>query len=101
MLILGQKYKFTTLEQERLGKKFSSINTIIYKDKNPAEVIDEIKTALNQEDFTVVVLNTKVKVDDAIIKFLTNLKFDKKFKTIKFIGIEHFLEEYLHKCFYS
>ena len=99
MLILGEKYKFTTLELERLGKKFTNINTLNYKDKSPSEVIEEIKTSFDQEDFTVVVLNTKAKVDDAIIKFLTNLKFDKKFKNIKFIGIEHFLEEYLHKCF--
>jgi len=96
MIILGQKYTFTELELKRLNNKFSSINSIIYKEQEPKEVIAEIEAQL-QNGFTLIVLNTKVKVDNKIIKYLANLKF--KFSKFKIISIEHFLEEYLHKCY--
>jgi len=38
-------------------------------------------------------------VGDEIIKYLTNLQFEKRNKEIKIIFIEHFLEEFLHKCY--
>ena len=41
-------------------------------------------------------LNTKAKVDDEIIKYLTSLQFEEK---IRIITIERFLEDYLHKCY--
>ena len=99
MLILGQKYNFTDLELQRLNKKFSSIKTIAYKDKNPDDVIDEIEELLKKDSFTIIVLNTKAKVDEKIIKYLTNLKFNIQNSTFKIISIEHFLEEYLQKCY--
>ena len=99
MLILGQKYQFTALELERLEKKFAQIHTIHYRDRNPSDVIEELKEKLAGDSFTLVLLNTKAKVDDGLIKYLTNLKFDKDFKHIRFMGIEHFLEEYLEKCY--
>ena len=99
MLILGQKYIFTDLELQRLQSKFVAIKNITYKDHNPSEVIETIKELLKNNNHKVIVLNTKVKVDDSIIKFLTNLKFEDAYSHIKFIGIEHFLEEYLHKCY--
>ena len=99
MLLLGQKYKFTKLELQRLNKKFNSINTVIYKDKESAEVIDNINKILNKDSYTVIVLNTKEKVDDDIIKYLTNLKFKIQNSKFKIISIEHFLEEYLYKCY--
>lgn len=99
MLVLGEKYIFTTLELERLNKKFNMIDSIIYKNKIAKDVITNIENILNDNEFTVVVLNTKAKVDDDIIKFLTNLKFDDRFKHIRLIAIEHFLEEYLYKCY--
>ena len=71
MLILGQKYNFTDLELQRLNKKFSSIKAIAYKDKNPDDVIDEIEELLKKDSFTIIVLNTKAKVDEKIIKYLT------------------------------
>jgi len=98
MLILGQKYKFTSLELERLNKKFKIIETIIYKDREAKEVIHQIDESL-KNNFTTIVLNTKVKVDDEIIKYLTNLKYSSKNKKFKIISIEHFLEEYLFKCY--
>ena len=99
MLILGQKYNFTDLELQRLNKKFSSIKTIAYKDKNPDDVIAEIEELLKKDSFTIIVLNTKAKVDEKIIKYLTNLKFNIQNSTFKIISIEHFLEEYLQKCY--
>jgi len=98
MLILGQKYKFTSLELERLNKRFKIIETIVYKDKEAQEVIHQIDESL-KNNFTTIVLNTKIKVDNEIIKYLTNLKFSFKDVKFKIIGIEHFLEEYLFKCY--
>ena len=97
MLILGEKYKFTSLEMQRLNKKFNTIKSVIYKDKESCDVIEEIDQVIKNDNLAVIVLNTKVKVDDEIIKYLTNLKF--KYKNIKIISIEHFLEEYLYKCY--
>ena len=41
-------------------------------------------------------MNTKMKVDDEIIKFFTNLQFE---KNISIITIEKFMEKYLQKCY--
>jgi len=99
VLILGQKYKFTELEQQRLYKRFSSVNKIIYDNENPKDVINSIEAVLQTDRFGTIVLNTKAKVDNEIIKYLTNLKYDEDHKNIKMISIEHFLEEYLYKCY--
>jgi len=101
MLILGQKYTLTDLEIQRLNKKVNSLNTIVYKDKDPLGVIAEIKHYLDKDKFSIIVLNTKIKVDNEIIKYLTNLKFDDNSKEVEIISIEHFLEKYLHKCYIS
>lgn len=98
MLILGNKYAFTELELKRLNKKFDKINTIFYEQIEPQEVISQIEENI-KNGFTVIVLNTKVKVDDEIIKYLTDLKFKIKTSKFKIISIEHFLEEYLYKCY--
>jgi len=97
MLILGEKYKFTSLEVAQLKKRFLDISTIDYKDTKPIDVIESIENTLKDDSLNIIVLNTKVKVDDEIIKYLTNLKFS--YKDIKIISIEHFLEEYLYKCY--
>ncbi len=99
MLVLGEKYTLTILEMERLEKKFNHIDFIVYKDENEEEVIKKIESLLLKNQFTLIVLNTKAKVDDKIIKYLTTLKFDSRFKHIRLIGIEQFLEKYLHKCY--
>lgn len=99
MIILGRKYKFTELEIERLNKKFSSITTIKYTNRSSEEVLAEIENATKQNDFDILVLNTKAKVGDSIIKYLTNLQFEKRKKKIRIISIENFMEEFLHKCY--
>jgi len=99
MLILGQKYKFTALELERLNKRFKDNQIIIYKDKDPQDVISQVELSLSKSLVQVIVLNTKVQVDEKIIKYLTNLKYSEKHNKVKIITIEHFLEEYLQKCY--
>lgn len=99
MLILGRKYKFTQLELERLNKKFSSITTIKYTNRPEADVLKDIANSATQNDFDILVLNTKAKVGDKIIKYLTNLQFEKRKKKIRIISIENFMEEFLHKCY--
>ncbi len=99
MLVLGRKYYFTELEIERLNKKFDHIEYMKYKDEDPDKIIQDICDILETYKYTLVVLNTKARVDDKIIKFLTHIKFDKRFKHIKFIDILNFTEEYLNKCY--
>ena len=99
MLILGRKYKFTQLELDRLNKKFKSITTVRYTNRSQEEVLAELESAAKETDFDILVLNTKAKVGDAIIKYLTNLQFEKRKKKIRIISIEHFMEEFLHKCY--
>ena len=98
MIILGEKYTFTELELQRLYKKFSTIEKIVYKDEEPKDVIAKIEKSIEDKTF-IIVLNTKAKVDDEIIKYLTNLKFNIQYATLKIISIEHFLEKYLFKCY--
>ena len=98
MIILGDKYTFTNLELQRLDKKFATINQISYKYEKPKDVIAQIEANI-QSETSIIVLNTKAKVDDEIIKYLTNLKFNIQHSTLKIISIEHFLEQYLFKCY--
>jgi lipopolysaccharide/colanic/teichoic acid biosynthesis glycosyltransferase len=99
MLVLGRKYKFTQLELDRLNKKFNNIVTIKYTKKDQDEVLKEIETAASQNEFDILVLNTKAKVEDNIIKYLTKLQFEKRNKKIQIITIEQFVEKYFNKCY--
>lgn len=99
MLVLGRKYKFTDLELARLSKKFKNVTTIRYRNRDEKEVLGKLEGAVSQNDFDFLVLNTKAKVGDSIIKYLTNLQFEKRKKKIKIITIEQFVEKYLHKCY--
>lgn len=99
MLILGRKYKFTQRELEQLSKKSKNITTIRYKDRPEKEVLKELEIATNKSDFDLLVLNTSAKVGNDIIKYLTNLQFEIHKTPVKIISIEHFLEEYLYKCY--
>lgn len=96
MLVLGRKYKFTDLEKKRLDKKNHNINILKYRNKDPKDVLDDIKEHINKKSINTIVLNTKVKVNDEIIKYLTSLQFE---KNIKIITIEKFMEKYLQKCY--
>jgi len=99
MLILGEKYQFTDLEKKQLNKKFDTITTIKYKKESAKDVINRIDQILKNDAFTIIVLNTKAKVDDEIIRFLTNIKFKIARTKFEILSIEHFLEKYLYKCY--
>jgi lipopolysaccharide/colanic/teichoic acid biosynthesis glycosyltransferase len=99
MLIIGEKYNFTDIEQKRLNSKFKNRYIIKYKNRSSTDVIKEIENHLTTHNIQLIVLNTKAKVDNSIIKYLTNLKFDKRYKYLQTISMEHFLEKYLFKCY--
>ncbi|MGI6722775.1 MAG: sugar transferase [Arcobacteraceae bacterium] len=96
MIVLGRKYKFTELEKQRLNKKFKKQIVIKYTQRDPNEVLNEIKTLVEQTNITLIVLNTRATVPDEIIKYFTSLRFE---RNITLITIEQFVEKYLHKCY--
>ncbi|PIF04250.1 MAG: sugar transferase [Arcobacter sp.] len=96
MLILGEKYKFTEFEKQILHKKNITLNTVEYNRKNPEEVLQEIEKLLKKGKIKIILLNTKAKVADDIVRYLTNIQFE---KDIELISIETFMEKYLHKCY--
>lgn len=69
---------------------------IAYADKDPQDVLEKIKSIISKEIKTVIVLNTKAKVDNEIVKYLTLVQFE---NNIRITTIEDFLEECLHKCY--
>ena len=89
MIILGGKYKFIPLEIDKLQKKFS-----LHFIKNHKNTINEIENILEKETKKTVVLNIKSPSKE-LIQYLTNLEL----KGIKYITIEHFLENYLYKLY--
>lgn len=99
MLILGEKYEFTALELETINKKFKKIIQVKYAQRSQDDVLKEIRECVNEENFDIIVLNTKAKVGDEIIMYLTKLQFKKRRNRIKIIAIENFMEEYLKKCY--
>ena len=74
MIVLGRKYKFTKFEKLRLRKKFNKRLIIKYSDRDPLEVLEELKILVAKTDAHLIVLNTKAKVPDELIKYLTNLQ---------------------------
>ncbi len=95
MIILGDRYRFTALELERLGKKFKAITQVSYKDIAAEETIEMIRGILQEKKRSLIVLNTKAKLPDALLTYLTKLEL----QGISYMTIEHFFEAYLHKCY--
>ena len=96
MIVLGRKYKFTEFEKARLNKKFKNQFIIKYSQRDPFEVLEELKCLLDKTKVKIIVLNTRYTVPNEVIKYLTNLQFE---RNIKLITIEQFMEEYLHNCY--
>ncbi|XPV81655.1 MAG: sugar transferase [Halarcobacter sp.] len=96
MLILGKKYKFTKFEKQRLKKRNIKTTVIRYIDRDSKDVLKEIKETIEKKDCKTIVLNTKIAIDDEIIKYLTNLQFK---ENVAMISIEKFMEKYLQKCY--
>lgn len=99
LIILGKKHSFTKRELEELCLKFTSIKNIFYANKEPQLVIAQLTKLLDEGIKTVIVLNTQVSVDNSIIQYLSDLKFNQNFKHLYISNLEHFMEKTLYKCY--
>lgn len=97
MIILGDRYTFSEIELNRLKKRFNTIDHISYKTLSTNECINQIEETLDSNNKKLIVLNTKATLDPKLLTFLTKLEV----RGIQYITIEHFLENYLHKCLIS
>jgi lipopolysaccharide/colanic/teichoic acid biosynthesis glycosyltransferase len=97
MIILGDRYTFSKIEQERLKRRFKTITTVSYKNIDSKENIRTIKLLLEDSKATLILLNTKVKLPHKFLTYLTKLEL----KGVRYITLEQFLEEYLNKCYIS
>ena len=82
MIVLGRKYKFTEFEKARLNKKFKNQFIIKYSQRDPFEVLEELKCLLDKTKVKIIVLNTRYTVPNEVIKYLTNLQFERNIKLI-------------------
>ncbi len=98
MIILGKKCKITEADMSKIGIAKNNIHYISEKAKNPDKIIEEIKSHLHLLKHNNIILNTHEKVDSSIIKFLTNVQYE---KSTHIYTMEHFFEEKLLKCYIS
>ena len=96
MIVLGRKHKFHPLEIEQIQKRFPNFKEIRYSQKTPAEVLKTLQEEVDSNKPRMIVLNTKATIPKEIITYLTRLQFE---KNIRYVTIEHFLENYLGKCY--
>ena len=94
MIVLGQRYTFTSFELEALKEDFAAIDFIDYKDQDPDIIIEQIDSLLEYDSKRTVILNTKAVILDKLLAYLTKLEL----RGVEFITISSFLERYLHKC---
>ena len=94
MIILGDRYTFSSIDIKRLKRKCKKIQQISYKNMNADESIQTIEELLKTTQVSLIVLNTKIKLPHKFLTYLTQLEL----KGIKYITLEHFLEKYLNKC---
>ncbi len=94
MIILGDRYSFSDIEQARLRKNFKQIIHVSYKHKSSSDCIKKLNHLLKQQQPSLILLNTQAILPAKLLTYLTKLEV----RGIKYITIEHFLEKYLHKC---
>jgi len=94
MIILGDKYKFTKVELQRLSKHFKNISHISYKDITSSRCINKLKNILKKKKTSVIVLNTQAVLPPNLVSYLSKIEG----RGILYITIDEFLEKYLHKC---
>ncbi|QPH99902.1 sugar transferase [Campylobacter concisus] len=99
MIILGEKYTFTSLELEKLRKKFGQVNFLSHENSDAKALRNALENLIKSGDQRLIVLNTAKPVDGKLVRFLTLLQFKTKYKKIKFLNVENFLEIYLQKCY--
>jgi len=95
MIILGDKYAFSKVEMERLKKRFKAIKHISYKYMRAKDSIKAVENIIKETEVTLIILNTKAKLPHKFLTYLTKLEL----RGIKYITLEHFLENYLDKCY--
>lgn len=98
MLVLGKKYKFTKFELARLKKQFKNISILASSNRAAEDIIKELKEHIEIYGPSLLLLNTRTRVDDKIVQFLTELQFESKKNRFSIMGMSHFMEKYLHKC---
>lgn len=96
MIILGNKYKFNKIELNKIEKKYNPKH-ISLENKSTEQIINELSNLYKNKKYKLIVLNTQTNVSDKLVKHLTALEL----KGIKFLTIEHFLEQYLSKVYIS
>ena len=99
MIILGEKYAFTKFELEKLRKKFGQVNFLSHENSDAKALRSALENLIKSGNQRLIVLNTAKPVDSKLVRFLTLLQFKTKYKKIKFLNVENFLEIYLHKCY--
>jgi lipopolysaccharide/colanic/teichoic acid biosynthesis glycosyltransferase len=97
MIILGNRYPFSKIEEERLEKQFNNITYISYRNISVSNSIKRLDKVLKIKKKTVIVLNTEAILPTKLLTYLTKLEV----RGINYITIENFLEKYLHKCLIS
>ena len=95
MIILGEQHIFSAEELIFLQKKFSTIDFIKYSSINPKEVINTIKSSLQEKSKKLIVLNTKASIPHELLLYLTKIEKE----NTQYKSIQTFIEEYLNKCY--
>ena len=90
MIIIGQKYKFTSLEIREIESKFGTIDCIDRLDKNIEEIIDEVKVYLGDKPECMVVLNIPKALFESI-----SVKLKRLDRELEIISIALFLNIHL------
>ena len=95
MIILGNKYNFTEAELQEIKSRFSDIVNISYKDSNPKDVKTKLQEVLENNNHTLIVLNTAAPIPSELISYFVSFEI----KGVSYISVENFLEKYLQKCY--
>jgi len=97
LIVLGELHKFKDFELSELKTYFSKIKFIKYDSIEPAEVINSIDKIKKNNRIDMILLNTKAKVPDEIINYLTNLNIE----GIAYSSLTIFMQQYLNKFYIS
>lgn len=90
MIMIGEKYDFIEQERDLIYKKFKNILYVEEWD------VDKLHIIINMKRVKLIVLNLNGNPSDELVKYLTRLNVE---KGIRFTTLEHFMEDYLYKCY--
>ena len=71
-----------------LKKKFKNQFIIKYSQRDPFEVLEELKCLLDKTKVKIIVLNTRYTVPNEVIKYLTSLQFERNIKLITITSLK-------------